>query len=84
LRAAKEFNKILEINSQPKRLDLNDRYIRRAKEMGVKMIINSDAHNTSHLRFIELGIAQARRGWAEKQDIINTQSLNNLLKLFHR
>jgi DNA polymerase (family 10) len=84
LRASKEFNKILEINSQPKRLDLNDRYIRRAKEMGVKMIINSDAHSTSHLRFIELGIAQARRGWAEREDIVNTKSLNNLFKLFHR
>jgi DNA polymerase (family 10) len=78
LRAAKEFNKILEINSQPQRLDLNDRYIRRAKEMGVKMIINSDAHNTSHLKFMELGIAQARRGWAEKQDIINTKPLSSL------
>ena len=84
LRAAKKFNKILEINSQPVRMDLDDKHIRRAKEMGVKMIINSDAHNISHLKFMELGIAQARRGWAEKQDIINTQSLNNLLKLFHR
>jgi DNA polymerase (family 10) len=84
LRAAKEFNKILEINAQPMRLDLNDKHIRRAKEMGVKMIINSDAHNISHLKFIEFGIAQACRGWAEKQDIINTQPLNNLLKLFHR
>lgn len=84
LRTAKEFGKILEINAQPRRLDLNDQYIRRAKEMGVKMVINSDAHNISHLKFMELGIAQARRGWAEKKDILNTQSLSSILKLFHR
>ncbi len=84
LRAAKEFKVVLEINSQPQRLDLNDKSIRICKEMGVKMAINSDAHNVSHLKFMELGIAQARRGWAEKKDILNTQSLSALLKFFHR
>jgi len=82
LRAAKEFRVILEINSFPERLDLNDQKIRKAKTMGVKMVINSDAHHKSQLRFIELGISQARRGWAEKQDIINTQPLEKLLKYF--
>jgi len=82
LRAAREFKVILEINSYPERLDLSDQNIRRAKEAGVKMIINSDAHHKDQLRFIEFGLAQARRGWAEKKDIINTQSLENLLKFF--
>lgn len=80
LRAAKEYNVILEINAYPERLDLNDRNIRRTKEAGVKMIINTDSHQKSQLRFIEFGIAQARRGWAEKEDIINTRPLEKLLK----
>jgi len=80
LRAAKEYNVVLEINAFPERLDLNDRHIRRAKESGVKMVINTDAHYKDQLRFIELGIAQARRGWATAEDIINTQPLEKLLK----
>jgi len=82
LRVAKETGTILEINSFPERLDLNDQNIRRAKEARVKMIINTDSHHKDQLRFIEFGIAQARRGWAEKEDIINTQSLERLLKYF--
>ncbi len=80
LRAAKEFGVILEINAFPVRLDLNDQNIRRAKEAGVKMVINTDSHHKDQLRFMEFGIAQARRGWAEKEDIINTQPLEKLLK----
>jgi len=82
LRAAKEFGVILEINSYPERLDLNAENIRRAKEAGVKMVINTDSHHKDQLRFIELGIAQARRGWAEKEDIINVHPLEKLLKFF--
>ncbi len=80
LRAAKQTETILEINAYPVRLDLNDKNIRRAKRAGVKMIINTDSHQKNQLRFIEFGIAQARRGWAEKKDIINTQPLQKLLK----
>lgn len=80
LRAAKETKTLLEINSFPERLDLNDQNIKRAKEAGVKMIINTDAHQKEHLKFIELGISQARRGWAEKKDIVNTQPLEKLLE----
>lgn len=82
LRVAEETGTILEINSFPERLDLNAENIRRAKEAGVKMVINTDSHHKDQLRFIEFGIAQARRGWAEKEDIINTQPLEKLLKLF--
>jgi len=80
LRAAKEFKTVLEINSYPERLDLNDNKIRQAKEAGVKMVINTDAHHKNQLHYMELGVFQARRGWAEKKDIINTKSQDKLLK----
>jgi len=82
LRVAKETGTILEINSYPERLDLRDTNIRKAKEVGVKMVINTDSHHISQMRFIEFGIAQARRGWAEKEDIVNTQPLEKLLSFF--
>ena len=82
LKVAKETGTILEINSYPERLDLNDINIKKAKEIGVKMVINTDAHHVDQMGFIELGVAQARRGWAEKKDIINTQLLEKLLKSF--
>ena len=84
LRAAKQYKTILEINAYPQRLDLNDRNIRQAKQEGVKMIINSDAHHKTDLQFIKFGIGQARRGWAEKNDIINVNSLERLLKFFNK
>ena len=79
LRAAKEYSVVLEIDAYPERLDLDDQNIRRAKEAGVKMVINTDSHEKSQLRFMELGIAQARRGWAEKEDIVNCWPLEKLL-----
>jgi len=82
LKIAKQTNTILEINSSPSRLDLKDVNIKKAKNMGVKMVINTDSHHRDQLRFIRFGIAQARRGWAEKKDIINTQPLSKLLKFF--
>lgn len=72
---AKETNTVLEINSYPARLDLNDVNINRAVNAGVKMIINTDAHQKEHMDLINFGIAQARRGFATKSDIINTQDL---------
>jgi DNA polymerase (family 10) len=82
LKVAKETGTILEINSYPERLDLNSRNSRRAKEAGVKMIINTDSHQKDQLPFVEYGISQARRGWAEKEDVINTQPLEKLLTYF--
>jgi DNA polymerase (family 10) len=82
LRVAKETGTILEINSFPERLDLSDQNIRRAKEAGVKMVINTDSHHKDQLRFIEFGIAQARRGWATAEDIINVHPLKKLLNFF--
>jgi DNA polymerase (family 10) len=84
LKVAKETKTILEINSYPERLDLNDVNIKKAKEAGVKMVINTDAHHIDQMRFIELGIAQARRGWAEKEDIINCWPLEKLLNFLKK
>ena len=84
LKVARETGTILEINSYPERLDLSDKNIKMAKEAGVKMVINTDSHQKDQLRFIEYGIAQARRGWAEKKDIINTLSLEEMLKSLKR
>jgi DNA polymerase (family 10) len=84
LKVAKETGTILEIDSYPDRLDLNDVNIKKAKEMGVKMVIDTDAHHVDQMRFIELGIAQARRGWAEKEDIINCWPLEKMLKFLKK
>ncbi len=84
LRVARETKTILEINGFANRLDIKDIIIKQAKELGVKMIIGTDAHEKDQLYFMELGVAQARRGWAEKKDIINTQSLKKLLNSFKR
>ena len=80
LKTAKETGTILEINSSPERLDLNDFYIRRAKVEGVKMIINTDSHQKEQLILMEYGVSMARRGWAEKQDIVNTLPVEELIK----
>jgi len=81
LRAAKEFGVCLEINSCPERLDLNDINVKRAIDAGVKLVINTDTHHKDQLDYMEFGINQAKRGWAEKKDIINTYSLNDLSKI---
>jgi DNA polymerase (family 10) len=79
LKTAKATGTILEINSSS-RLDLRDLYIRRAKEEGVKMIITTDTHKKEQMNLMEFGVLQARRGWAEKKDIINTLPVEELLK----
>lgn len=83
LKAAKEFGVAMEVNSFFDRLDLRDEDIRKAVGLGVKMVINTDAHNKNQLNLMEYGIAQARRGWATGKDILNTQPLDVLLKFFH-
>ncbi|NQV00995.1 MAG: DNA polymerase/3'-5' exonuclease PolX [Parcubacteria group bacterium] len=82
LEKAKKNKTALEINAHMSRLDLRDVDIRRAKQAGVKMVIGTDVHNISYFSMMELGVAQARRGWAEKKDILNTSSLKNFLKYF--
>lgn len=70
---------MMEINAHPRRLDLNDIHTRMAKEMGAKMIINTDAHSISQLDLMKYGVFTARRGWLEKKNVINTYPLKKLL-----
>jgi DNA polymerase (family 10) len=81
IRAAKETKTALEITSFFNRLDLKDEYVRMAKDAGVKIAINSDAHSVSHFQYLELGIAQARRGWLERKDVINAWPMEKMLKM---
>jgi len=71
LKAAGDTGTVLEINAFPERLDLADIYLQEAKKRGAKFAINTDAHSTSQLDFVKFGIGVARRGWLEKQDVIN-------------
>jgi DNA polymerase (family 10) len=80
IHVSKETNTILEVDSSPDRLDLQDEYIKLAVETGCKLTIDFDAHDKSHLHFLKFGISQARRGWAEGKDVINTLSLEKFLK----
>ncbi|MBN2487408.1 MAG: DNA polymerase/3'-5' exonuclease PolX [Methanosarcinaceae archaeon] len=76
--------KILEINSFPERLDLNDGLILQAKEFDIKFCINTDSHSTSHLNFMRFGVGQARRGWLTKDHVVNTYSYGELKKFLKR
>lgn len=79
---AKELGRVFELNSQPDRLDLDEIACRRAKEVGVRVAINSDAHGVGELDFLRFGVDQARRGWLEPGDVVNTLELPELLRLF--
>jgi len=79
LHAAAETGAVLEINAYPRRLDLDDVHVRRAIELGVKLAINSDAHDVNSFALLPLGVATARRGWAQPADVINTWSVNRLV-----
>ena len=72
LKSAAQRKVAMELNSYPDRLDLCDRHLRLAKQHGVKIVINTDSHHTSHLDKIRFGILQARRAWLTKEDVLNT------------
>ena len=78
--AARDNNVILEINSQPTRLDLPDDLVRLAIEWGVDLIINTDSHSASELNLMKYGVNTARRGWAEKNNIVNTLSYEEFVR----
>lgn len=82
LDSAQKTGTVVEINAQPRRLDLKDINIRKAVKKNVRMAIDSDSHSVEHLKFLRYGIAQARRGWAEAKDIVNTLPLEKCLELF--
>ena len=84
LRGAKERGCFLEVDSQPERLDLDDIHCKLAKDMGVKLAISSDAHSRDGLGLIRHGVDQARRGWIEASDVLNTLPLAKLLGALRR
>ena len=81
---ALETGAVLELNAYPERLDLNDIHLKAAKEKGLKIVISTDAHSTNGLSFMKYGISQARRGWIEKDDVLNTRDAETLLEALGR
>jgi DNA polymerase (family X) len=70
----------MELNAYPDRLDLNDVHLRQAKQQGVKIVINTDSHHTSHMEKIHYGVLQARRAWLTKDDVLNTLPVQKFAK----
>jgi DNA polymerase (family 10) len=79
LDACKKHGVAMECNAYPDRLDLKETNLRMAKERGVKVVISTDAHSTTNLRFMRFGVQMARRGWLEKKDVLNTLPIAQFL-----
>ncbi|MDH5695294.1 MAG: DNA polymerase/3'-5' exonuclease PolX [Dehalococcoidia bacterium] len=77
--AAAKTKTMLEINAMPSRLDLKDIHAYRARELGIMLVINTDAHSTEHLEFMRFGVGVAKRGWCQAQDILNTRPLEEVI-----
>jgi DNA polymerase (family 10) len=84
IKAAKERGCLMEVNAHPDRLDLADIHCRLAKDMGVRLVISTDAHSINDYDLMRFGVWQARRGWLEKEDVLNTRDVDELKKLIKR
>ncbi len=84
LQVCAETGTVVEINANPARLDLKDAHARRAVELGCKIAISSDAHETTGMEIMEYGMATARRGWIEANDVINTRSASEMLSFLKK
>ena len=84
MRGAVDRSCYIELNSQSDRLDLTDVHCRMAKQLGVKVAISTDAHAPVEFDFMRFGVDQARRGWLEPEDVLNTRSLSGLRDLLRR
>ncbi len=82
--ATKDRGCFLELHAQPDRLDLSDVHGKMVKEMGLKVTVTTDSHNTTDLQFMRFGIGQALRGWLEVQDVVNTRSWSDAQTLLQR
>ena len=82
--AAVETGTFLEVNSQADRLDLDDSHVRAAAEAGVRIVVSTDAHRSWELGFLELGVAQARRGWLTADQVVNARPWREVRKLMKR
>ena len=84
MKTAAKFGKMIEINAHPQRLDLDWIHAKRAKALGIPLVINPDAHSTSELGLYRFGVDVARRGWLGKDDVFNTRSLPEVMKELER
>jgi DNA polymerase (family 10) len=82
--AAAERGCFMELNANPDRLDLDDVHCKIAKDAGVPVVISTDAHWMDHLDYMRLGVGQARRGWLEAKDVLNTRGVEELYQIFRR
>jgi len=83
-KAAAKHKVAMELNSYPDRLDLCDVHLRLAKQHGVKIVISTDSHHTSHLEKLRYGVTQARRAWLTKEDVLNTLPRQKFTKAMKR
>jgi len=84
LEAAAEHRTVLEINAHPDRLDVDEETARKAVQMGIKLVINSDAHDKKDLYLVKYGILCARRAWLAREDIINTWDMQQVMEYFRK
>jgi DNA polymerase (family 10) len=84
LRRAAELGVAVELNSNPHRLDLKDSHLMLARELGCKIVVNTDSHRTRELDLMRYGVEQARRAWLEPRNVLNTLPLEEMLKAFRR
>ena len=84
LKAAATHNVAMELNAYPDRLDLSDRHLKLTKERGVKIVINTDSHHTSHLEKMRFGVVQARRAWLTAADVLNTLAVSQFAAAMRR
>ena len=84
LQAAAETGTMIEINAQPSRLELDWIHCKRARTLGIPLVINPDGHHTSDLALYQFGVFVARRGWLTKHDVFNTRSADDVAKEFAR
>ena len=84
LEAAAELSVAVELNANPRRLDLSDAHVHRARELGVPVVISTDAHSPVGLSDMRFGVDQARRAWLEPKDVLNTRSAKQFRKWLAR
>lgn len=84
VKAAQRNGCFLEVNAHPERLDLSDAHCKMAKDMGVRVVLSTDTHRRGDLDYMRFGVGQARRGWLEPEDVVNTRTLVELKKLLRR
>jgi DNA polymerase (family 10) len=84
IQLAKETDTALELNANPNRLDLSAEHVRKAQEAGVKLVINTDAHNKEMLEHMRIGVSTAKKGWIESDNVINTWEIDKLRAFLNR